>query len=58
MDLRLRPLTPDDEKEAVAAHAELARDGFTFLLDWEPHDQWSGYLERLRNRRGGVGDVR
>jgi hypothetical protein len=33
VDLRLRPLRMNDEDEARAGHAELARDGFTFLLD-------------------------
>ena len=44
--LRLRPLTLDDEQEARAAHAELAADEFTFLLDWEPEETWTRYLER------------
>ena len=48
MELRLRPLRPDDEEEARAVHAELARDGFTFLLDWEDTMAWPAYLERLR----------
>ncbi len=54
MGLRLRPLAPDDERDARAAHAELARDAFVFLLDWSPQDDWAGYLARLRDRRRGV----
>jgi predicted acetyltransferase len=51
MNLRVRPLTVDDEKEARSAHAEMARDRFTFLLDWDPRDAWPEYLERLHDRR-------
>jgi predicted acetyltransferase len=54
MDLRLRPLRPDDEEEARAAHAELAQDGFTFLLDWDDAMPWPAYLDRLRNQHRGV----
>lgn len=52
--MRLRPLTLDDEREARAAHAELAQDAFAFLLDWQPDDDWAGYLARLRDRRRGI----
>lgn len=54
MDLRLRPLRAADEAAARSAHAELARDNFTFLLDWAPHEPWSRYLATLRDRRRGV----
>jgi predicted acetyltransferase len=54
MDLRLRPLRIDDEDEARAAHAELARDGFSFLLDWGRGVQWARYLEMLGARRRGL----
>jgi predicted acetyltransferase len=54
MALHLRPLQVEDEFEARAAHAELAPEGFPFLLDWEPQESWSGYLERLHNLRRGV----
>ena len=40
-ELRLRPLRLDDEPEAVAAHDELAHDGFDFLLDWNRGEPWS-----------------
>jgi predicted acetyltransferase len=53
MELRLRPLRLDDEEEAQAAHAELARDGFPFLLDWEDGMPWVAYLELLGNQHRG-----
>jgi predicted acetyltransferase len=54
MALRLRPLRTDDESEARMAHAELAADRFSFLLDWDPQKPWSTYLETLRKRRRGL----
>jgi predicted acetyltransferase len=54
VDLRLRPLRVDDESEARAAHAELAEDGFSFLLDWERGVRWATYLEMLGARRRGL----
>jgi predicted acetyltransferase len=54
MDLRLRPLIAADEAEARSAHAELARDDFTFLLDWAPQQSWPRYLAALQNRRQGL----
>jgi predicted acetyltransferase len=54
MNLRLRPLTSADEAEARAAHAELARDDFTFLLDWDPEQPWAHYLATLQNRHRGI----
>ena len=53
---RLRPLSPADEAEALRAHAELAEDGFDFLLGW--HDQgWTAYVDELEAfRRGEVPD--
>jgi predicted acetyltransferase len=44
--LRLRPLRAGDECEARAAHAELAGDDFSFLLDWDPDEPWADYLAR------------
>jgi predicted acetyltransferase len=54
MDLRLRPLQLADEDQARAAHAELARDGFTFLLEWQEAMPWGDYLARLSTLRRGV----
>ena len=53
MNLHLRPFRPDDETAARAAHAELEREGFPFLLGWEPEETWAAYVERLRRRRRG-----
>jgi predicted acetyltransferase len=53
--LRLRPLRPDDEQAARQAHAELAGDGFAFLLeDWDATLPWDDYLRRLDNARRGI----
>ena len=55
MTLRLRPLSLDDETDARAAHDELAPEGFSFLLDWDPDERWAWYLEKLHRRRHGLG---
>jgi predicted acetyltransferase len=53
MRLRLRPLRLEDETEARLAHAELALDGFTFLLSLDRSDSWEDYLAlRRREVRG------
>lgn len=52
--LRLRPLTADDEPEALAAHAELAADGFDFLLHWRPGTDWAAYLAQLERQAAGT----
>jgi predicted acetyltransferase len=53
--LRLRPLTLDDEREALAAHAEAQAEGYdAFLLHWD-NDPWSEYLARLADLRRGIG---
>jgi predicted acetyltransferase len=54
MDLRLRPLRASDEREAVAAHNELAPEGFHFLLEWRPGQPWPAYVHRLEQLRRGV----
>jgi predicted acetyltransferase len=53
-DLRLRPLHVRDETRAIAAHEELAREQFDFLLDWQSDEPWSTYLHRLEQRRRGL----
>ncbi len=53
-DLRLRPLRVGDEREAIAAHEELARDGFEFLLGWRADEPWRAYEERLERTRRGL----
>lgn len=52
--LRLRPLRDGDAPEVRAAHAELAADGFDFLLDERPGEPWPAYVRRLQRIRDGV----
>jgi predicted acetyltransferase len=51
--LRLRPLRVGDERDAIVAHEELARERFDFLLDWRSDEPWSAYLHRLEQLRRG-----
>ena len=53
-DLRLSPLRADDEADARAAHEELAREDFGFLLGWDPGEPWAEYVARLRRQRCGL----
>ena len=57
MSLVLRPLRIDDEEQAKAAHAELAEDHFSFLLDQRaaggPEESWAEYVARLEDQRHG-----
>jgi predicted acetyltransferase len=58
MTLLLRPLRIDDEAEAKAAHAELAADGFGFLLAHRDElggldEPWADYVDRLEGHRRG-----
>jgi predicted acetyltransferase len=47
-DLRLRPLTVEDEPIALLAHTELAAEKFSFLLGQaETPEPWSRYIARL-----------
>jgi predicted acetyltransferase len=50
-DLRLRPLGPADEPEAMRAHTELGDDGFVFLLGWNSTLAWDEYLASLEVAR-------
>ncbi len=52
--LILRPLVMTDEAAARAAHAELAAEGFEFLLRLRVEEPWSDYLARLDGYRAGV----
>lgn len=54
MQLVVRPLTFDDEHEALQAHAELADGEFPFLLDDIPGQSWESYVARLEEIRHGV----
>lgn len=51
--LQLRALTPQDEDAARAAHDELAREGFDFLLGAQGGEGWDAYLRRLDDERAG-----
>lgn len=53
--LTLRPLTDDDEPAARAAHAELAHDGFEFLLDEHDGEPWANYVLRRNLHAHGIG---
>jgi predicted acetyltransferase len=55
VDLRLRPFTLADESAARAAHEELARENFPFLLGWDPDQPWATYVEALDDRPRGLG---
>lgn len=54
MDLRLRRFTVADEAFARAAHQELARDNFPFLLAWDPDQPGAAYVRAVENHRRGV----
>lgn len=54
VNLRLRPFRIGDEQAARAAHTELAKENFPFLLGWEPDQPWTAYVHRLANHRQGV----
>ena len=51
--LSLRPLRLGDEAAARTAHAELAREGFHFLLHLVDGEPWETYVRRLDEIRGG-----
>lgn len=53
VDVRLRPFTVADEQAAVEAHAEMATEDFTFLLDWRAAEPWAVYLDHLQAMRHG-----
>lgn len=51
----LRPLSDADEPEIRAAQAELAADGFDFLLDERDGEPWPAYVARVASWRDGRG---
>jgi predicted acetyltransferase len=53
-ELWLRPLGPEDEIVAEKAHAELADEGFPFLLDRHRVGEWCAYVEMLARWRRGL----
>ena len=52
-DLVLRPLAVGDEAEARAAHEELARDHFQFLLGERDGEPWADYVARVEGWADG-----
>jgi predicted acetyltransferase len=44
----------EDEAVALAAHAELEPDRFTFLLGYRTGEPWPAYVERLARQRHGL----
>jgi predicted acetyltransferase len=54
MDLRLRPLRPDDEAEFAAIHTAMDAEGFPFGLGYEPGMSWERYLAHRADQRAGV----
>jgi predicted acetyltransferase len=53
-ELRLRPLRAGDERDALAAHEELAGDGFGFLLGRQADQPWPAYVQQLEQLRLGL----
>src|SRR3954447_2300269 len=54
MEMLVRPLTLNDEREALQAHAELADGAFPFLLDDTQGQSWEAYVARLEEVRRGI----
>ena len=52
MDLRLRPLSSEDEQAARAAHEQLA--DYDFFLDHREGEPWDDFVARLRRQRCGI----
>ncbi len=53
-NLVLRLLTVVDEQAAREAHAELATEGFEFLLDLRDNEPWAAYIDRLDRLSRGL----
>ena len=52
--VRLRPLRLEDERLVRPAHEELARAGYTFLLDHDADEPWADFVERIGRHRRGI----
>jgi predicted acetyltransferase len=52
-EVRLRPIHIADEAAALAAHAEMAPEGFEFLLGWDRSMPWADYVAVVERRRHG-----
>lgn len=53
-DLRLRPLTADDEAEFLRAHRTLAQENTSFAHGWRSGLTWPEYLAMLERTRLGI----
>jgi len=52
----LRPLTVEDEEEALKAQAELELDNFSFLLGaYQVGEPWAPYVARIESAQRGEG---
>lgn len=52
-DLRLRPLRLEDEAAVRSAQAQLRRDHFNFMVQWEDGVSWPELVERTHRHRLG-----
>ena len=55
MPLRLRPYVLADERAALTVAEALRADQFTFLLGYEPTDEWASFVAKIDDQRRGVG---
>lgn len=51
---QVRRLLPGDEEQARTAHAELADEGFDFLLGYDDGEDFPGYVARLAREERGL----
>ena len=51
-NLRLRPLRLEDEEPGRAAHDELG--DYNFFLDYDQHDPWIDFVDRMHRQRRGI----
>jgi predicted acetyltransferase len=49
-----RQLALEDEVEALRAHAEIAKDDFEFLFDWNSEIAWPDYVKMMDNLAAGI----
>ncbi|WP_372697264.1 GNAT family N-acetyltransferase [Arthrobacter sp. JSM 101049] len=52
---QVRRLLPGDEAQARSAHAELAAEGFDFMLGYDDGEDFAAYLARLGREEHGQG---
>src|ERR1019366_980693 len=50
----LRPFGPEDERAAIAAHAEMLADNFTFLLGYRDGMLWEDWIRDVERTDAGV----